>query len=92
VTPACGKCGHPYLQRSRRRSWERLLRVRAFRCCACSHRFIVWNDFARVLVLLNQSRTRLEPLHRALAGRIGRAWRLVRSNQLQTRGSAKSGR
>jgi DNA-directed RNA polymerase subunit RPC12/RpoP len=92
VTPACLKCGHPYLQRSRRRSWERLLRFRAFRCCACSHRFLISSDVARILVWLNQGRTRLKPLHRALTASIDRAWRLLRSNQLQTRGSAKSGR
>ena len=40
----CAKCGHPYSQRSRRRPWERIFRVRAFRCGACSHRFLIAID------------------------------------------------
>jgi hypothetical protein len=39
MTPSCPRCGFTHAQRSTRRLWERLFRLRAFRCVACYHRF-----------------------------------------------------
>jgi ribosomal protein L37AE/L43A len=35
----CPKCGGVHVYRSKRRLWERVLRLRAFRCIICARRF-----------------------------------------------------
>ena len=39
MVPPCPGCAYTRPHRSRRRPWERLLRLRAFRCTVCSRRF-----------------------------------------------------
>jgi hypothetical protein len=36
----CPKCGFADVRLSKRRTWERILRLRALRCVACYHRFL----------------------------------------------------
>ena len=39
VVPPCPGCAYTRSHRSKRRPWERLLRLRAYQCTACSCRF-----------------------------------------------------
>ena len=40
----CPKCGFDDVRLSKRRTWERFLRLRAYRCVACYHRFLSTDD------------------------------------------------
>ena len=40
----CPKCGFADVRLSKRRTWERVLRLRAYRCVACYHRFLSTDD------------------------------------------------
>jgi hypothetical protein len=40
----CPHCGFADVRLSKRRTWERVLRLRALRCVACYHRFLTAED------------------------------------------------
>jgi hypothetical protein len=40
----CPKCGFADVRLSKRHTWERVLRLRALRCVACYHRFLIPDD------------------------------------------------
>ena len=40
----CPNCGFADVRLSKRHTWERVLRLRAFRCVACYHRFLTTDD------------------------------------------------
>jgi hypothetical protein len=44
MTLSCPRCGFTHCNRSTRRFWERLVRLRAYRCVACYHRFLRPDD------------------------------------------------
>ena len=42
----CPNCDFTDVRLSKRRTWERVLRLRALRCVACYHRFLCRDDSA----------------------------------------------